>query len=212
MADFEIVATPRSDLGKAAIRRMRRTGRVPAIVYGGGKEPMPVSMLENVLRKQMDNEAFFSHVLTVKVEGQPEQQAVVKALQRHPATSRVLHLDLLRVDATHEITMQVPLHFENEEAAPGVREGGVIAHLISEVEVNCLPGNLPEYIAVDVGGMSVGASIHLSDLVLPDGVRLGALSEDSDPAVLTMSMPRGGGDDAAASDDGEGEAEEGGDA
>ena len=210
MADFEIVATPRSELGKAAIRRMRRTGQVPGIVYGAGKDPQPVSLTENVLRKQMENEAFFAHVLTAKIDGQGEEQVVVKALQRHPATSRVLHLDLLRVSATQKISMQVPLHFENEDTAVGVKQGGTIAHLLTEVTISCLPSDLPEFISVDVGNVDVGESIHLSDLVLPAGAEISGLDEDHDSAVLNIAKPRGFEEDEGEAAEGEADAAEGG--
>ncbi|MFT5393161.1 MAG: large subunit ribosomal protein L25 [Gammaproteobacteria bacterium] len=190
MAEFEVVAESRSELGKAAMRRMRRVGKVPGIVYGGEKQPVPITVMENVLRKQMENEAFFSHVLTVRVEGQGEEQAVVKALQRHPATSTVMHIDLLRVSATQSLTLTVPLHFENEDIAPGVRSGGVIAHNISEIEVSCLPANLPEFIAIDLAALELGESIHLSEVALPAGVQFSALTEDNDPAIVSIAAPR----------------------
>lgn len=190
MADFDIVAEPRTALGKAEMRRMRHSGQVPAIVYGAGKEPLPITLVENVLRKQMEQEGFFSHILTLKVEGRADEQTVVKALQRHPANSQVMHLDLMRVSALQKLTLTVALHFEGEQVAPGARVGGAISHHVTEVEVSCLPANLPEFVAVDVSGVELGGSIHLSDIALPDGVELTALTHDNDLAVLSIAMPR----------------------
>ena len=134
MAEFELHADVRSGQGTGAARRLRRGGRIPAIMYGAGKEPMPIELAENVLRRQLSHEAFFSHVITVKVDGR-EERAVIKSLQRHPATERILHLDLLRVSETQRITMLVPIHFENEEDSPGRRAGGSISHHTTEVEI-----------------------------------------------------------------------------
>lgn len=190
MADFEIAVEPRAELGKSAMRRMRRTGQVPAIVYGADKDPMAVSLSRNALRKQMEGEGFFSHILNVKIAGHGDEQAVVKALQRHPATTEVLHLDLLRVSATQKLTLTVPLHFERESESPGVRMGGVVSHHVTEVEISCLPGDLPEYIAVDASGLELGESIHLSDIAVPSGVELTALAHDNDLAVVSAALMR----------------------
>lgn len=190
MSDFDVVAEPRTELGKGAMRRMRRTGMLPGIVYGAGKDPLPISLAERTLRRQMENESFFSRILNVKVAGQEDAQAVVKGLQRHPATSRVLHIDLLRVSATQKLTLIVPLHFEGEDSAPGVKMGGVISHTVTEVEISCLPADLPEYIAVDVSAVELGEPVHLSDIVLPSGVELNALTHDNDLSVLNIALPR----------------------
>lgn len=210
MADFEIVAEARTDFGKSAMRRLRLTGKVPAIIYGTGQEPKAVQIAENYLRKQLENEAVYSHILTLKVDGGTEQ-AVIKDLQRHPATSRVTHLDFMRVSALQSITMQVPLHFENEADAPGVRQGGQVSHLIMEVEISCLPKDLPEFIPVDVSGMEIGDSIMLSQLNVPNGVELLALTPENDQPVASLQVIRDTveedaddetveGDDAAADD------------
>jgi large subunit ribosomal protein L25 len=185
MAEFELHADIRSEQGKCAVRRLRRSGRVPAIMYGAGKEPTPIGLAENVIRRQLSNEAFFSHVLTVKVDGH-EERAVIKSLQRHPATERILHLDLLRISETQRITMLVPIHFENEEDSPGRRAGGSISHHTTEVEITCLPKDLPEYLSVDTVHMDIGDSIHLSQIPLPEGVEIPALAhgpEHDQPAI-----------------------------
>lgn len=191
MAEFELHADVRSGQGKGAVRRLRREGRIPAIMYGAGKEPLPVEFMENVLQRQLSQEAFFSHVLTVKVDGR-EEKAVIKSLQRHPATERIQHLDLLRVSETQRITMIVPIHFENEEDSPGRRAGGSISHHTTEVEITCLPRDLPEYLAVDARDMNIGDSIHLSQVPLPEGVEVPALAHgpEHDQPVISIQMSR----------------------
>ena len=191
MAEFELHADVRSGQGTGAARRLRRGGRIPAIMYGAGKEPMPIELAENVLRRQLSHEAFFSHVITVKVDGR-EERAVIKSLQRHPATERILHLDLLRVSETQRITMLVPIHFENEEDSPGRRAGGSISHHTTEVEITCLPRDLPEFLAVDALHMNIGDSIHLSQIPLPEGVEVPALAQgpEHDQPVISIQMSR----------------------
>ena len=191
MVEFELHADVRSEQGKGAVRRLRRAGRIPAIMYGAGKEPMPIALAENLVRRQLSNEAFFSHVLTVKVDGR-EERAVIKSLQRHPATERILHLDLLRVSETQRITMLVPIHFENEEDSPGRRAGGSISHHATEVEITCLPKDLPEFLSVDTLHMNIGDSIHLSQIPLPEGVEVPALAHgpEHDQPVVSIQMSR----------------------
>ena len=191
MVEFELHADARSGQGKGAVRRLRRAGRIPAIMYGAGKEPMPIELAENLVRRQLSNEAFFSHVLTVKVDGR-EERAVIKSLQRHPATERILHLDLLRVSETQRITMLVPIHFENEEDSPGRRAGGSISHHATEVEITCLPRDLPEFLSVDTLHMNIGDSIHLSQIPLPEGVEIPALAHgpEHDQPVVSIQMSR----------------------
>ena len=202
MNQFEVVAEPRSALGKGASRRLRRAGRVPGVIYGAGKEPVSLSMEASRIGKQMENEAFFSHILAVKVDGE-EAQAVVKDLQRDPATSQVLHVDLQRVSSTEELHMRVPLHFINEADSPGKRHGGVISHLMVDVEIGCLPRDLPEFIEVDMSDLDVGDSLHLSDLAMPDRVRLMPLVHDpeNDQPVVTVQHPQKL--EVAAEDEGE---------
>jgi large subunit ribosomal protein L25 len=185
MAEFELHADIRSGQGKGAVRRLRREGRIPAIMYGAAQAPVPLELAENVIRRQLSNEAFFSHVLTVKVDGR-EEKAVIKNLQRHPATERILHLDLLRVSETQRITMLVPIRFEHEEESPGRRAGGSISHHTTEVEITCLPKDLPEFLSVDALHMDIGDSIHLSQIPLPEGVEIPALAhgpEHDQPAI-----------------------------
>ena len=191
MNEFEVVAQPRAALGTNANRRLRRSGQIPANLYGGGKDPTPLSLEENRIRKQIENEAFAAHILTVKVEGE-ESQAVLKSVHRDPVTNRVIHMDFQRISARSEIHMHVPLHFINEEDCPGNRAGGIVTHLLVEVEVGCLPKDLPEYIEVDMASLDVGDSVHLSELVLPEGVHLMALAHnpDNDQPVVSVQPPQ----------------------
>ena len=191
MNEFEVVATPRGALGTSASRRLRRSGHIPAILYGGGKDPIPLSLEENRIRKQIENEAFAAHILTVRIEDE-ESQAVLKSVHRDPATDRVIHMDFQRISASSEIHMHVPLHFVNEEDCPGKRAGGIVTHLVVEVEVGCLPRNLPEYLEVDMASLDVGDSVHLSEIVLPEGVHLMTLAHnpDNDQPVVSVQHPQ----------------------
>ena len=191
MNEFEVVAQPRTALGTNASRRLRRSGHIPAILYGGDQVPKPLSLEESRIRKQVENEAFAAHVLTVKVEGE-ESQAVLKSVHRDPVTDRVIHMDFQRISASSEIHMHVPLHFINEEDCPGKRAGGIVTHLLVEVEVGCLPKDLPEYIEVDMAPLDVGDSLHLSELVLPEGVRIMTLAHnpDNDQPVVSVQHPQ----------------------
>ena len=191
MKEFEVIAEQRSALGTNASRRLRRTGMVPAILYGGGKDSMPLVIEESRIRKQVENEAFASHVLTVKV-GAEEAQAVLKSVHRDPASERVMHMDFQRISATSEIHMHVPLHFVNAESCLGKKAGGIVTHLLVEVEVGCLPKDLPEYIEVDMAALDVGDSVHLSELALPEGVHVMALAHnpDNDQPVVSVQHPQ----------------------
>ena len=191
MNEFEVVAQPRTALGTNASRRLRRTGHIPAILYGGDKDPRPLTLEENRIRKQVENEAFAAHILTVRVEGE-ESQAVLKSVHRDPVTDRVIHMDFQRISADSEIHMHVPLHFINEEDCPGKKVGGIVTHLLVEVEVGCLPKDLPEYIEVDMLPLDVGDALHLSDLVLPEGVRIMTLAHnpDNDQPVVSVQHPQ----------------------
>ena len=193
---IEINAELRSDVGKGASRRLRRQGdRVPGIIYGGSDGPVNLSVAQNELIKVMEGEAFFSQILSVSLDGK-KSQAVVRDLQRHPASNKVLHLDFLRVSADKLVEINVPLHFINEEDCVGARmEEGIIMHALSEVEVSCLPAALPQFIEVDMTDVHVGDSIHLSDLTMPEGVELVALMHDETDRnvnVVSVQLPRGG--------------------
>ena len=155
----------------------------------------------------LENEAFYSHILTLKV-GNEEEQVILKDLQRHPAKPRIMHADFMRVNAKEKLHLHVPLHFINEDKCPGVKAGGLVTHSITEVEIACLPQDLPEYLEVDLSNLELDGSLHLSDITLPSGVEVVELShgEDHDQAIAAVHMPRG----AKESDEEEGAAEEGG--
>ena len=160
---------------------------IPAVLYGAGQDVMALKLNANSVHRKLENEAFFSHILDIKLDGQPTQ-AVLKALQRDPATDRIVHMDLLRVSSTQEITMHVPLHFINEEDCPGRKAGGVVNHLMVDLEISCLPKDLPEYIEVDMASMDIGDSLHLSELKIPEGVSVVAFAQDPeyDQAVVSL--------------------------
>jgi len=193
--EFLIEAFPRGDQGRGASRRLRREERkIPAIIYGGKKEAVSISIWHNELKKALENEAFFSHILTIELEGKKES-VILKDLQRHPYKPLLTHADFLRVDKDHEIHVNVPLHFLNEETAPAIKlQGGVANHQINEVEVICLPQNLPEFLEVDMTAVEMDQVVHLSDLKLPKGVRIAALlqGEDHDLPVVAIHKPRDG--------------------
>jgi large subunit ribosomal protein L25 len=215
---FEVHAETRTDEGKGASRRLRHAGKVPAVVYGTEKKPVSISLDHNQFIRHLAEEAFYAHILTLVIDGK-KNQVVLKDLQRHPANdNKIIHADFLRVDAKHEMTMTIPLHFTNEEKSVGVKAGGQVAHLMSEVEITCLPKDLPEFIEVDVAKLGMDESIHLSELTLPKGVSLTALSHGQeehleegerssyDQAVVSIHEPRVAQveeDDADVADDAE---------
>ena len=191
MNEFEVRAQARDELGKGAMRRLRRTGGVPGIIYGGEVPVQTITLRDNELRKQTATEAFFSHILTISLDGK-KTQAVVKAMQRHPATYEITHVDFMRINAAEKLTMRVPLHFINEELAPGRKAGGVFSHLLNDLEINCLPGDLPEYIEVDLGALEIGDNVHLSHLVLPANVVMAheIVDADHDHTVAMLQTPQ----------------------
>ncbi len=192
METFEIIAEPREDMGKGASRRLRREGKVPGIVYGANKDAASIMVKQNEISHHLENEAFYSHILTLQV-GKAKEKVVLKDLQRHPFKPVVLHLDLLRVDENETLTMRVPLHFLNEDICIGVKEGGgVVSHVMNDLEIICLPKDLPEYIEVDMAEINLGEGIHLTDLKLPEGSEIAALLHGGDAAqiVATVHIPK----------------------
>lgn len=193
MQAYELRAESRTELGKSASRRLRRSGRIPGTVYGASKDPQSISLSHDEVLHQLDHEAFYSSVLTLNVDAQSEQ-VVVKDLQRHPYKPDILHIDFLRIDEKQKITMRVPLHFLNEQQCVGVKSGGgVISRIMTELEISCLPKDLPEYIDVDLANVNLGESVHLSDIDLPEGVEIYALLSggDASASVATVSLPKG---------------------
>lgn len=194
----------REELGKGASRRLRRlSDKVPGILYGGGGSAVPLAVAQRDLSKAMQEEAFFSQILELSV-GDKTQACVLRELQRHPATDHVQHIDFFRIQENMPVQMHVPLHYINEDRCIGVKlGGGRIAHNLVEVEVSCLPRDLPEFIEVDVADLDVGASLHLSDLDLPNDVSIVALGlgGDRDIPVVSVAARRGGGDETAIEGD-----------
>ena len=200
---IEINANKRDEQGTGASRRLRRAGRVPGIVYGAGQTPQAVDLDHKDLYLGLMNEAFHSSLLTLNVGG-AQESVLLRDYQMHPYKRQVLHIDFQRVAAGEKLHTKVPLHFVNGEIAPGVKlGGGVVSHILTEVEISCLPGQLPEYIEVDLANLEMGQSIHLSDLKLAEGVELVALHRGEDHSVANILVVRGG----AAASEGETEGE-----
>lgn len=165
---FEFVAKSRDKSGKSGARAVRREGLIPAVVYGGGSEPQSIELAQNEVSNHLAHEAVYSHVLDLKIDGKAEK-AILKGIQRHPAKPQILHMDFMRVDESQALKVKVPLHFINEMSCVGVKAGGVVTHAVVDVEVLCLPSALPEYIEVDLSDIDIGGSIHLTDIVFPEG-------------------------------------------
>lgn len=183
---INLIAELREDAGKGASRRLRRAGQVPAIMYGGGEPPQRLAVDRNQLVRQMEREAFFSSVLTVRVNGS-DTQAILKDVQTHPAKRAVLHLDLQRIVADEKIRMTVPIHFLNEDVAVGVKTGGgTISHMMTDVEITCLPKDLPEYLELDVGSLELNQMLYLSDIKIPEGVELE--EREQNPPIVSIQL------------------------
>ncbi len=215
--DFTLNAELRNEqeLGKAFSRRLRKMGKVPAVMYGGGEEPVSITLDHNKLLHSLEQEAIYSHILTVDVAGK-SQRAILRDLQRHPYKPTILHMDLLRVREDVAINVHVPLHFLNEDTCPGVKlDGGVASHNIVEIEISCLPKDLPEFIEVDVAELKLNDSLHLSDIKVAEGVTIVELShgEDHDHVVVSIHAKRAVEEETVASDEAvEGDAAAEGDA
>jgi large subunit ribosomal protein L25 len=207
---IELNAELRNDMGKGASRRLRHANKLPGILYGAGKDPVNLTLEQKDMQYHLHNEAFYTQIITLNVGGSKEE-VLLKDLQHHPARQDIMHVDFARVDAAKAVHTHVPLHFINEEVAPGVKtEGGVISHVVTDVEVVCLPNDIPEFIEVDLSGMHVGDIIHLSDLNMPANVEVLALKqgEEYDSAVASMHTRKGGGEAVEEEDAGESESGE----
>jgi len=191
-SDFTLTGELRSDTGKGASRRLRHADRVPAIIYGAGKEPTMLTLGHDAMTHACEDEAFFAHILTIEVDGDSEQ-VIIKDLQRHPAKLQIMHADFQRVDANKAIHVNIPLHFINEETSVAIKSGAIIAHEVTELEISCLPADLPEFIEVDIANLEVGQSIHLSEIQMPEGVTsIASLhDEEHDPLLASAVIPRG---------------------
>ena len=189
---FELDAEVRQDVGRGASRRLRHTDKFPAVLYGAGEAPVSLVLDHNKALHALAHEAFYSHILTLTV-GKKSEKVILKDVQRHPAKPRLLHIDFLRIKADQKLHMHIPFHFVGGEKAPGVKEGGVFSHLMSDVEVVCLPSNLPEYIEVDISDFVLNQTLHLSQVALPKDVELVAFAhgiEGHDLPVVTIHIPR----------------------
>jgi large subunit ribosomal protein L25 len=188
--EFNLVAELREDQGKGASRRLRRQGKVPAIIYGGGRPPRALVFDHNRVLHQLDQESFYSSILTIKV-GDKSQAAILKDVQRHPAKRQIMHMDMQRVVEDEKIRMHVPIHIVGEQQAPGVKQGGgSVMRLMTEVEVSCLPRDLPEYFEVDISHLELDDMLHLSDITVPEGVELTELThgEGHDHAIVSVHL------------------------
>ena len=204
--DFDLVAEIREGQGKGASRRLRREGKVPAIIYGAGRPPRQLAFDHNRVLQQLENESFYSSILNIQVADK-SQAAIVKDIQRHPAKNRILHMDFQRIVADVKIRMNVPIHYLNAETAIGVKQGGgSVSQLMSDVEVSCLPKDLPEYFEVDIAELDLNEMLHLSDIKVPEGVEIPELAqgEEHDQAIVSIHVIK-----AAPIEDDELEAAEG---
>jgi large subunit ribosomal protein L25 len=187
---FTLAVEPREGAGKGASRRLRRAGKVPGIIYGGGKQPTSVLLDTNEVLRNAEQEAFFSSILDVTLAGE-HLQAIVKDIQVHPAKRAVIHVDLQRILANEKIRMTVPLHFLNEANAKGVKEGGgIVSHLMTEVQISCLPKDLPEFLQLDLLELELNGILHLSDIKVPEGVEIPELAggPENDRPVVSIHL------------------------
>lgn len=191
--DYTLNAKARDDKGKGASRRLRRNADlVPGIVYGAQKEPQNIALAHNELAHALENESFYTRIIALNI-GDKKEDVLVKAVQRHPARPVILHVDFLRVDKNQKVILRIPLHFINQEACVGVKTGGgIISHSMSDLEIRCLPADLPEYIEVDMLNVQLGQIVHISDLKLPKGVESTQLAHGAshDLAVANVHLPR----------------------
>jgi large subunit ribosomal protein L25 len=193
---FEVIANARTVQGSGASRRLRRAGTVPGIVYGGNAAPVAIETNHNDLLLKLKKEAFHSSIVNLVIDGKKEQ-VLLRDTQVHAYKPLVLHIDFQRVDSTHELHIKVPLHFVNEDIAPGVKlGGGLVNHVMTELEIQCLAGDLPEFVEVDVGALKIGENLHASQLKLPKGVK--AVHHGADDPIVVGIVGKGGGAEEAA--------------
>jgi large subunit ribosomal protein L25 len=186
---IEFTAYPRSKNGRGPARRMRLTGKVPGVLYGAGKDSEPIELDHNALARHLKMEAFHASILEMNLNGGRER-VLLRDVQMHPFKPEVLHVDFQRVAADRKIHMKVPLHFVNEESGPGAREGGVVNHVMNDLDIQCLPDALPEFVEVDLSQLDLGGSIHVMELQLPPGVELVPRLKSDNPVVVTVQVPR----------------------
>jgi large subunit ribosomal protein L25 len=188
-ASYELNVTIREPAGTGASRRLRRSGQVPGVMYGAGKDNTHIVMDHEDVMHKLEIEAFQSAIIDVKVDGK-SQQAILRDVQMHPYRRQVMHIDFQRIRATEKFDISVPIHYTGEEEAPGLKiEGGIFSRLMNDVQINCLPADLPEYLEVDVSALDMSASVHLSDIQLPDGVTITSLAHEGEDLAIATIMP-----------------------
>ena len=180
----------RAELGRGHARRLRQAGKVPAVLYGGDEAPLGLILDHNKVLKALENEATYSHILTLRFDGK-EATAILKDLQRHPSRPIIMHMDFQRVSESQKIRVHVPLHFVNQEISVGAKKGGVITHNLVDVEVICLPSQLPEFLAVDMAKVDLGQTVHLSNIALPPGVEIVELHQGPEHDLVVASIQSG---------------------
>ena len=202
--EITIKASKREGKGTGASRRLRRAGSVPGVVYGADKDAVSIQLDHKDLFLQFRHEAFHASILSLDLEGKKEQ-VLLRDYQMHPVRNQIQHIDFQRVSATEKIHVKVPLHFINADAGPGVKlGGGIVTHILTEADINCLAKDLPEFIEVDLSALEVGQTVHLSEITLPKGVEFVQLAHGNDAAVATVTKPRGvASSDAEAATEGE---------
>ena len=184
--EFNLIAEMRDDQGKGASRRLRRQGKVPAIIYGAGREPRSLMFDHNKVLQQLEDPSFYSSILNIKV-GDKSRAAIVKDIQRHPAKRRILHIDLQRIVEDEKIKMQIPIHYLGEEEAVGVKlGGGTVSKLMTELEITCLPKDLPEFLEVDISELELDQMLNVSDIKLPEGTEITELLIEQNPAIVSI--------------------------
>lgn len=187
---IEINAKERKSKGTGASRRLRHEGSTPGILYGGVKDSISLEIDTKELFMQFRHEAFHASILTINLEGKKES-VILRDFQMHPVRNNIQHIDFQRINENEKISVKVPFHFINEDTAPGVKiEGGLVSHIMTEIDISCLPKDLPQYIEVDLGELAMGESIHLSEITVPEGVELTSLTDENDPAITSISKPK----------------------
>ncbi|MCH9696659.1 MAG: 50S ribosomal protein L25/general stress protein Ctc [Gammaproteobacteria bacterium] len=193
--NYQFDAEKREHAGTSVARKIRRDKKIPAVIYGGHADPEMLVLDHNEVEKKLMDEGYYSHILSINIDGQKPQQAIMKTIQRHPSKSRILHMDFMRITAGEKIKVTVPIHFLNEDKCIGVKQsGGSVLHTMNELEIICLPSELPESIDIDVADLDIGGAIHLTQIDLPDNVEIAALThgdeQDYDQIIVSITPPR----------------------
>ena len=184
--EFNLIAEMRDDQGKGASRRLRRQGKVPAVIYGAGRDPRNLMFDHNKVLHQLEDPAFYSSILNIKV-GEKSRAAIVKDIQRHPSKKQIIHIDLQRIVEDEQIKMQIPIHYLGEEDAVGVKiGGGTVTKLMTELEISCLPKNVPEFLEVDISDLELDQMLNVSDISLPEGVEISDIMKEQDQAIVSI--------------------------